>query len=310
MVKMEAYKPVYIDSFLVKQVIGGLEMGRMDEPLLKYIDFFSSLIPIKSAYFLHVVPRFDLFRSLFEKDSLPLAGQYVLSKNVIKQLAININANLSKDRGIDVDYDVREGNPLEEILRDAEEVGSDLVIIGQKKETKTHGILAKKLARNVKCNALIVPENSKHSLKKILIPIDFSDYSVKALQTAIAINKQLEEPAEIICVNVYELPDFASYNISKTREQFRQMMEKDRIEAFEAFLQTYVPNEKEQIQKVVLQKEIEWTPHYIMKYANDNEVDFMVMGAKGHSKITLLMMGSVTEKLLSINDSIPTLIVK
>ena len=53
-----------------------------------------------------------------------------------------------------------------------------------------------------------------------------------------------------------------------------------------------------------------WIPHYIKEYAEENEVDFIVMGAKGHSKVELLLLGSVTEKLLSINNSIPTLIVK
>lgn len=307
---LNVLEPVTVEPYIIEQVMAGLEMGAMDEPLLKYMEFLSGLLPVESAYFLHVVPRFDLYRFRFEKELQSVAAQLELKENLVNQMANSINSNLSKRKGIDIEYDIREGDPLEEILKDAEEVSADLVVIGQKNQVKTHGILAKKLSRNVKCNALIVPENSKHSLKKILVPIDFSEYSVKALRIAIAINKQLKEPAEITCLNIYELPDFASFNISRTRENFGQMMKEDRMEAMQSFCKTYFPDEHQNIQKVVLQKETTWTPHYLMDYAQENETDFVVMGAKGHSKVALLMMGSVTEKFLSINESIPTLVVK
>ena len=39
-------------------------------------------------------------------------------------------------------------------------------------------------------------------------------------------------------------------------------------------------------------------------------VDLVVMGAKGHSKVELLLLGSVTEHFLGINSRVPTLVVK
>ena len=142
------------------------------------------------------------------------------------------------------------------------------------------------------------------------MPIDFSTHSVKALHAAIGVAKQLIEPAQIICLNVFEMPSFASFNISKTREQFYQMVYDDRLEAFDVFLKNHAPEEKGRLQKVLLQKEMPWVPQYILEYANSNEIDFIVMGAKGHSKVELLFIGSVTEKLLMTNNSMPTLIVK
>ena len=47
-----------------------------------------------------------------------------------------------------------------------------------------------------------------------------------------------------------------------------------------------------------------------MDYAYDKKADLIVMGAKGHSQVELLLMGSVTEKVLAVNESIPTLVVK
>ena len=47
-----------------------------------------------------------------------------------------------------------------------------------------------------------------------------------------------------------------------------------------------------------------------MDFAKQHNVDLIVTGAKGHSQVELLLLGSVTEKLLAINDSLPTLVVK
>ena len=290
--------------------MAGLAIEEIDESMLKYLAFLSGKLPIEAAYFLHVVPRFELYRALFEKDTPVVAGGHIVSEALIKNMKAGIDRIFSEQPDIKISYDVREGDPLEELLKDVEEVDADLVIIGQKDSAEEHGILAKKLARSTKCNALVIPEKVRHSLKKILVPIDFSPHSIKALQAAISIRRQTKEPVEITCLNVYSFPDFASFNISRTRGQFQKMIEEDRMEAFEAFLNTYAPDDKDTIQKVLLQREMPWVPHYIKKYALENEADFVVMGAKGHSKVDLLLMGSVTEKFLTINKKIPTLIIK
>lgn len=48
----------------------------------------------------------------------------------------------------------------------------------------------------------------------------------------------------------------------------------------------------------------------LLKQAKALGTDLIIMGGKGHSKMELLLMGSRTERMLNINDSIPTLIVK
>lgn len=59
-----------------------------------------------------------------------------------------------------------------------------------------------------------------------------------------------------------------------------------------------------------MKKEKPGISKYILEFGRKEKVDFIIMGAKGHSKVENLLMGSVTEKLLTINDSIPTLVIK
>ncbi len=299
-----------IPSYKVGQAMIGLKMDVVDAPLLNYFKFFAKTIPFDAGYFLHVIPKFDLSHSFFSKTEATLPNELTVNKNKRKLLGAEIKTQLEGLKGVDIEYDVRVGDRLEEMLKDIEDIGSDLVMIGKKYQENNQVVFAKNLIRKIKCNALMVPEKAKQRLKNILVPIDFSPHSIEALHTAIGIAKQLVEPAKVICLNVYEMPNFASFNISKTREQFRRMIEEDRLEAFDAFLQSYAPEESGRIHKVLLQREMPWIPHYIMEYANKNEIDFIVMGAKGHSKVELLFIGSVTEKLLMLNDDIPTLVVK
>lgn len=300
---------VKIPPFKVEQAMIAMKMDEMDMPLLHYLSFFAKKIPVDAGYFLHVSPRFELSRSVFDFDNtLPTAVEMQMEK--LKLLKAEVKTHLQDVPKMEFECEVRKGDRLEEVLKDAAETYADLLVLGKRAKENSQAVFVKNIIRKIKSNALVIPEKAKHSLNKILVPIDFSPYSIKALHTAIGIAKHLIEPAQVVCLNVFEMPNFASFNISKTREQFHRMVAEDRLEAFDAFLHSYAPEEKERLQKVLLQREMPWIPHYIMEYANKNEIDFIVMGAKGHSKVELLFIGSVTEKLLTMNNSIPTLVVK
>ncbi|MBK7873046.1 MAG: universal stress protein [Saprospiraceae bacterium] len=301
----------------VKQAVVALELGDSDEKLLDYLDFFARQVPIASAEFLHVLPKFDLFNSLFGKEGEGMVSNYELNEETIREMKIETKARLEKRNILPsgrqmekVEYDVREGNPLEELLKEVIETKADLVVIGQKNARGQHGILARNLARKTSSNALIVPEAARKSLRKILVPIDFSASSIKGLQMALAINQELKEPADIICVNVYEMPNIAAVYIRKTTDELKKMVEQDRTEAFRAFLRTYGGPEHHLVKTVLIENKVGDIGTYLMDYALETNANLLIMGAKGHSKVELLLLGSVTERLLSENDLIPTLIVK
>lgn len=299
-----------IEPLVIQQLIAGVELGRTDDALLAYIHYFAGLVPVKAAFFLHVVPEFSLFAPFMPTDIRPLAGEYLLSETIINQIGTKVSQFIPNQRIGAIDYDVREGNPLAQLLLQAEELNPDLVVIGQKTHTASHGIMAKTMARKVKCNALVVPDCAVPALRRILVPVDFSGLSGKALQTAIALNKQLPEPAEIICVNAYEMPDLSVYKIHKSAEDFQRMVEEDRTLAFDAFLANYATEGSEHIRQELLLQESPGTGAHLLAFAKANQADFIIMGAKGHSTVELLLLGSVTESILSANTTLPVLIVK
>lgn len=308
--KLSDWETEGIPALEVKQLLMGLEMGGADEALLQYLDFLSGIIPVNAGFFLHVVPAFDLLTPMFRKEVMPLSGVNVLKETLVNRMGGEISRLLTTGRIKNIKYKVDEGSPLEELLVEAEALTPDLVVIGQKRFANSHGILAKNLARKVTSNALVIPEQARRSLRTILVPVDFSAYSARALKAAVAINKRLEEPARILALNVYEMPNVSAYMMSKTETEFRGMVEEDRMAAFEAFIATHLPDGEDNVEQELVEKDRPGIAHYVMDYAKEKDFDFIVMGARGHSKVELLLLGSVTENVLAGNKHIPTLVVK
>lgn len=299
-----------IQPFQVRQAIVALELGATDNTILEYLDFFTKEIPTGAAYFLHVLPKFDLLNTMMEREAQSFVSNYEINDEVITRMEQKIRSRLTDEHTVHIEFDVKEGSPLEELLEDTNDVKADLVVIGQRSGVSQHGILAKNLARKVQCNALVIPDKAKPRLRRILVPVDFSEYAIKALRTAVAINLELYEPAEIVCLNIYEVPNLSVYKIQKTKEQFKDMLEKDHRDAFHAFLNTHIPEYKDSIKVELVCRENAGIAQHIMDYAENIKADLIVVGAKGHSQVELLLMGSVTEKLLAINETVPTLVVK
>lgn len=299
-----------IEPYGIQQALVALELGAADEAVVSYLDFFTDAVPARAIYFLHVLPKFDLLNMAIERSAESLISNVELNEEVIAQMEAEIRERLGKEDRMKIDFDVREGNPLEELMRETVAMKADLVVIGQKSGTSQHGILARNLVRRVDCNTLIIPDMARTRLKTILVPVDFSGNSARALRTAVALNRRLEKPARIIALNIYEMPNFSVYRIQKTREQLKRMIEADREEAFLHFIRTFVGDYHEMIETSLIEREAPGIAHYLMDFARDNQADFIVMGAKGHSKVELLLLGSVTEKVLNDNETVPTLVVK
>ncbi len=299
-----------LEPFEITQALIALELGETDDPILKYFNFLSKQVPISSAYFMHVVPYFEDQTAVFTDDSKTVTGDLKLNEQIINELERKVKKAIEKEKEIFVEYELKEGNPLEELLSSAEDLKADLLIIGQSEKRKDHGILAKNLARKTKGNALVVPEGAKPSIRSILVPIDFSNNSIRSLQTAVRLKKQLKEPVDLVCLNIYSLPNMSYYATDRPYAQFKKMIESNIRDAFDVFLSTYIPDDKNGVSIALYEKNLPGTARYIIEYATANNNDFVVMGAKGHTKVELLLMGSVTESFLHLNDTIPTLIVK
>jgi len=125
-------------------------------------------------------------------------------------------------------------------------------------------------------------------LKKILVGVDGSEYSTKALKEAIEIAKRFS--AEVTVVNVFHLPD--GEDVSK------KILNKARVVLEESGI-------KYNLSSVLSPN----TPKVVTDMAEDEKYDLIVVGSRGRGEVKAFMLGSVSHKI-STDSPVNVLIVK
>lgn len=297
-----------LSAFSVKNMLVAVELGNADEAVLRYLDFLTAAVPVQNIRMLHVLPSFELFQNPFNREAEAVMGHLTLNKEIVAEMRRRIAQHPLSEKS-KIAFDILEGQPLQSLLKEATDYNSDLVVIGQSVEPGDHGILAANLARKAKGNTLIVPESAGAQIKHIIVPVDFSPYSAKALKLALELHKSLKNAPKITCLNVFELPNLNIYLVEKI-EDVRKIVRDDRLAAFQLFLNTFSESDAAKIELEVVERQFGSIASHISEFAQKTGGDFIIMGAKGHSAIERVLLGSVAERLLGINASVPTLLVR
>ena len=127
------------------------------------------------------------------------------------------------------------------------------------------------------------------NFKKILAPIDFSEFSMDALRGATELAKDVG--AELHIVHVVA-PHFAL--LEKTREQLR---ETERLDESEQELARIKKEQYGNSSNVITHAEIGPPVPRLVEYARANQIDLIVLSTHGRTGPQHIMIGSVAEKL-------------
>lgn len=137
-------------------------------------------------------------------------------------------------------------------------------------------------------------------IKKILVPLDGSDYSIRAARYAIEVSKL--QKAQILVIHV----------ISKFPSDYEHTIPAIAGSA----IQTYIENKRSQAQlwfneiiktakdenvssiKTDIFVDAESIADAILSYATQNSIDLIVMGTKGRSSVARFLLGSIANYVL------------
>ena len=236
----------------------------------------------------------------------PVNQQYLadLLKQASSQLA-DLKGRAER-RGIVVTTRVATGIPSEEVITVAGAEDSDLLIVGTKGKTGLAHVLlgstAERVIRGAPCPVLTVrmePADAEDegvpskpvSLERILVPVDFSDCSLDALEYAAVVAQQAK--ASLTLLHVLEPVsyglDFALSHVGM-RDQVREIWTK-RLEALTSALRaTHVPVEPQLRGGLPADS--------ILDSAKTLPCDLIVMGTHGRRGISHALSGSVAEAIL------------
>lgn len=134
--------------------------------------------------------------------------------------------------------------------------------------------------------------------EKILVAFDGSDHSIKALRMAIDLARKYSAAVSVVtAVNLPELPDRGGRDTETYDGGFSPELERAAAIAAE---------EKVSVVTHFLRGKAANT---ILRFAEDNQFDLVVVGARGRNAVQRFLLGSVSSHLVN-NLKCPVLVVK
>ncbi len=284
-----------------KRILVALDNSKMDEKLISAASYICEISNSSDVYFANIIKDFEV-PSQMEKQFPNLLKDALKDreKEIKQKVDEFFIPETAKKHTI-----IKKGHILKDLLAAAEKHKIDLIVVGRKPDGG--GILNTRLARRAACSLFIIPEEGKLEAENILVPIDFSEHSKLALEEAITINKKVK--GKIITQNVYQVPVGYHYS-GKSFKEFSEVMKQNAETNFEIFAKE-VDLEGADIEKLyTLVKEEESVMECVYQTAEEKEADIIVIGAKGRTAATALFIGSKAEKLISIDEKFPLLVVR
>lgn len=148
--------------------------------------------------------------------------------------------------------------------------------------------------------------NAKVQIRKILIPIDGSEYSLDAAKYAIRIAK--DEKAQLFCIHVITPQIPYGYAAAATDGQYYEDI-KDKVESWFDKVKDMAKAEDIADVKTEIFIDVKSVIESVIDYASRRNIDLIVIGTKGRTGLKRFLMGSVANGIVQ-HAHCPVLLVR
>ncbi|HEV8631869.1 MAG TPA: universal stress protein, partial [Thermoanaerobaculia bacterium] len=209
-------------------------------------------------------------------------------------------------RGLQVETRLEHGVASQAIVRVAEQVAPDLLVLGSRGLTPGLGHLllgstAQRVVQHAPCPVLTVHpgDRERHpAVRHILVPTDFShdaEGATHAARTLLATGGSASEPGRLTILHAYHLPvEYTAYGTIPTSIPFHAdvaaVAEEKLAEAARAIIANGLTVE-------TLARE-GYPPEVIVEAARELNVDAIAMGTHGRTGLRHLLLGSNAERVV------------
>lgn len=194
---------------------------------------------------------------------------------------------------------VEHGDRLDTLLRFAVAEKVDLILLGHRRESRGRRSTARRLAMKAPCSIWLVPEGAPATLSRILAPIDFSPRAADALQVATAV-------AETAGLDELDALHVRFNAASVTFDEYADIEMTNEHEAFALFV---APIDLHGIWVKPIFEEGSEVAATVLRIAEERGCDLIVMGTRGRSAASAVLLGSETEQVI-VASPVPVLAVK
>jgi nucleotide-binding universal stress UspA family protein len=141
---------------------------------------------------------------------------------------------------------------------------------------------------------------------RILVAVDGSDTSMNAADYAITLarrdkNNDNNEAAEVFVINVIDIPPIFKMLPSDTRKQLIRIGRQQANQIFDIIeeIAKSQGGANLKINTEMVETSSASAAYEIIKYAKEKEVDLIVVGTKGRSGMSKVLLGSVASKVVT-----------
>ena len=207
----------------------------------------------------------------------------------------------------------REGRAYNEICAAACELNAGLIVIATHGNTGLKhvflGSTAERVVQHSPCPLLVVRQQAgdyderSARLRRILVPIDFSSCSKKALQYAICFAKQHQGTLTLLYVAqvLYPVPEVGAVDVSLVETRMRENGEQELAELIKKEIAEQVPA------KGIVR--VGNAYFEIVSAAKSLEIDLIIISTHGRTGLKHVFMGSTAESVVRY-ASCPVLVVR
>ena len=206
--------------------------------------------------------------------------------------------------GAVVQLDIREGDPIDAIVRDGVATNADLIVMGTHGRSGMDrlmmGSVAESVLRKAPCPVLTVPPRAESAASlafaRILCAVDFSPASLRALQYAGELAPAIG--ADLCALNVVELMtgdgDGMREEIVDPATDYRQAFRQAALERLEAVVPAALGDDRNIRHMVAIGR----ADREIVRIAEHEHSDVIVLGVDARSAADLLLFGSTAQHVV------------
>lgn len=200
--------------------------------------------------------------------------------------------------GVSARARVLSGSLLVELTREAQAVAADLIVCGARGESFMRHLLlgstTERMLNRMPCPMLVVKQVAHEPYRTLLVPVDFSPSSLRAIGHAQAVAPR----ATLVLLHVFEVPfegqlRYASVD-DKVIQQYRTLARQEASQKLHA-LCAQAGLAPQAVRLAVLHGD---PAQRIIEQEQEHNCDLIVMGKHGESPLEDLLIGSVTKRVL------------